>query len=355
MKTITKILSALLMCLILISTLVSCSKEEVPDGYQLVACEGDCFRLYVPTQWVPNTSSGVTGAYYSAIDHASVTVTVATDAGDMSLDDYWNYCNARYEAELENYKPEAKGEKLALGGQAAIKRVFSASVIAYSSDEGKAVSATYKFMQVFAKYKGKMYVLTYSAPADKYGELLETVEGNSNDEGIIPYFRFADPYVSEDGEKKYSSKVECPEGMKLASTDERAYRFFIPDSWKINNRTGASAAYASDTDRSNVSVQMYMTSDTADTVEKYWARLEESYKSMFESYTLDSKEKIKMSGIDAYKYTFTTVSGGIEYKLVQAIVKKGDMFYTMTYTALAENFDKHIAEFEKMIAYFAIR
>ncbi len=355
MKRTTKILSALLMCLMLISTLASCSNSDVPDGYQLVACEGDCFRLYVPTQWVVNTSSGVTSAYYSAVDNTSITVSVADDAGDMTVEDYWKLCDERYTEQLADYKAEEKFEKIVLGGEKAEKHVFTATVTVYSETEKKNVTSTYKFMQVLAKYKDEMYILTYSSPEDSYENNLEVFEGNAQDEGVIPYFRFAEPYVSEDGEKEFSDKVTAPEGMKIASTDERAYRFFVPADWKINNRTDATAAYASDTDSSNVSVQMYMTSDNTETVEKHWERLTSSYEEMFRSFTLISDDAIKMDGISAHKYTYTVKSGGQEYKMVQAIVRKGDMFYSITFTAIPENFDKHLPDVEKMIESFDIR
>ena len=88
MKTI-KIISALILCLIMILPLASCAKSDIPEGYQLVACEGDGFRLYVPTQWVPNNTSGVTGAFYSSVDAASIAVYVADDAGELTASEYW--------------------------------------------------------------------------------------------------------------------------------------------------------------------------------------------------------------------------------------------------------------------------
>ena len=354
MKTI-KTISALILCFIMILPLASCAKSDIPEGYQLVACEGDGFRLYVPTQWVPNNTSGVTGAFYSSVDAASIAVYVADDAGELTASEYWSLCNEKYEKELEEYKPIDKSEKIVLGGQPAEKRVFTAKRTVYDDAEKKNVTATYKFMQVMARYKGEMYVLLYSATEENYEKHLETIEGNSEDAGIIPYFRFDEPYRGEDGEKEFSDKVTAPDGMKLASTDERAYRLFVPKSWKINNRADASAAYASDTDSSNVNVQMYMTSDNTETVEKYWERLAASYKDVFAEFTLISDEAIKMDGVSAHKYTYKVVSGGQEYKLVQAIVRKGDMFYCLTYTALPENFDRHLPDVEKMIESFDIR
>lgn len=354
MKTI-KTISALILCFIMILPLASCAKTDVPEGYQLVACDGDQFRLYVPTQWVPNSSSGVTGAFYSSVDAASVAVYVADDADELTVSEYWALCNEKYANELDEYKPSDKTEKIVLGGQAAEKHVFTAKKTVYSETEKKNITATYKFMQVMAKYNGETYVFLYTATEENYEKHIETVEGNAQDAGIIPYFRFDKAYTSEDGEKEFSDKVTAPDGMKLASTDERAYRLFVPSSWKINNRADASAAYASETDSSNVNVQMYMTSDNTETVEKYWERLETSYKEMFAEYTLISDEAIKMDGVSAHKYTYTVVSGGQEYKLIQAIVRKGDMFYCLTYTALPENFDKHLPDVEKMIENFDIR
>lgn len=356
MKKTVKLISALLLCLIFISTFASCSQSDVPDGYRLVALEGDCFRLYVPTQWVVNTSSGVTSAYYSAVDNASVSVQKVDDAGDATLSEYWTVCDERYKNELADYKAEDKTEKIVLGGKAAEKHVFTASVTVYSETEKKNITSTYKFMQVFAINEGEMYVFTFSAPEETYGTLLETVEGNAQDEGMIPYFKFAEAYKPEDGEKEFSDKETAPEGMKLASTDERPYRFFVPKDWKINNRTDATAAYASDSDRSNVSVQMYMSADNTETVEKYWERLCTSYEGMFSEFDVVSDEKIKMSGIDAHKYTYTVTSGGQSYKMVQAIVRKGEMFYCVTFTAASdESFDKHISDVDKMIASFKLR
>ena len=356
MKKSVKTISAILLCLVLISMLVSCSQSDVPEGYQLIACEGDCFRLYVPTQWVVNTSSGVTSAYYSSVENASVSVSVVSDAGDMTPSEYWAICHERYALELNDYVHEDKQERVAFGGQAAEKHVFSATVTSYSEEEQKVVSVAYKFMQIFARYNGKMYLFTFTATAERYDELIETVEGNSSDEGIIPYFRFAEPYVSEDGEKEISDKVTAPEGMKLASTEARPYRLFIPKDWKINNRTDATAAYASDTESANVNVQIYsMTQSGTETIEQHWEKLETSYKKMFVEYTLISDEKIEIDGSEAHKYTYILTSGDTEYKLVQAIVKRGETFYTVTCTAIAEEFDSHAAEFDKMIENFDIR
>ncbi len=355
LKRTVKFLAVALVALTLIFSFASCKQSDAPEGYQLVVCEGDKFRLYVPTQaWMPNTTGGVTSAFFSQSENTSVSVCVADDAGEMTAEEYANYCNEKFASELDGYSLIGT-ERCVLGGVAAIKSVFVASNLFQTAD-GAWEKTTYKYMQVTARYDGDMYILTYTAPEEYYESHLEDVEGNDKGAGIIPYFTFSSPYSSGE-EKKYSDKVEVPEGMKLISTDERAYRFFVPTEWQINKRTDMSAAYYSESDRSNVSVQLYIcgTGDAVQSIDTYFERCESSYKEIFAQYALISSEDITMSGISAKKYVMTVTSGGIEYKMLQAVVKKGDAIYCLTYTATAENYDAHVSDVEKMIEVFEIR
>ena len=344
-----KIVATVMLAAVLLASFVACAQSDVPEGYQLAVCEGDKFRLYVPTKgWMPNVAGGVSSAFSSLEENASVSVYIADDANDMTLEEYWSYCDEKYAEIYTEYSSADKSEKLVLGGQPAQKNVYQAKMTV----EG--VTEIYKFLQVTAIYEGELYILLYSSPEEHYDSHLEEIEGNADGEGVIPYFVFAEPYVSDET-KEYSDKVSAPDGMKLVSTDERAYRFFVPNSWISNERGEMSAAYVSDTDSSNVSLQMYMTEDESQTVDEYFADCEKKYAEIFTSYTLVSSESIKMSGINAKKYVLDITSGGVEYKMIQAIVKKGAMFYCFTYTATAENFEKHLADVQKMIENFEIR
>ncbi|MBQ8410015.1 MAG: hypothetical protein IJY39_14240 [Clostridia bacterium] len=341
-----------LLCIILIGALASCGAQSgVPDGYQLIACEGDCFRLYVPTGWTSNSWSGVTGAFYSMAENASVSVYVADDAAEMTAEEYWEYSNEMLAGSLTEYSFSGKTEKAVLGGQPAVKASYSAKVSV--KDDGETVETVYKFLQVMARYGGEMYILLYSAPEEYYDSHVEAVEGDSDGKGIIPYFVFAEPYRSEE-KKEYADDVELPEGMKLISTDERAYRFFVPVDWVINDRTEISAAYAPENDSANVSLQMYMTGDESKTVSDFFAECEERYETVFDSYTLLSDTEIEMSGIKAKKYVYTVVIGGVEYRQMQAIVMQGAVYYVLTYTALPEVFDAHLNDVDLMIEHFYI-
>lgn len=131
----------------------------------------------------------------------------------------------------------------------------------------------------------------------------------------------------------------------------------MPTEWQINKRTDISAAYYSESDRSNVSVQIYIcgTGDAVKDVDTYFARCEASYKDMFEEYELISSENITISDLNAKRYVIAVSTGEIDYRILQAIVKKGDAIYCLTYTATAENYDAHVSDVEKMIEVFEIR
>lgn len=357
LKKIKSITCFLLMVILLLPTLVSCSSDGSPEGYQLVACYGDKFRLYVPQQgWMPNTSSGITGAYFSMKENASVSAYIADDAGELSVSEYWEMCNQRYEKELNSYQFSAKPENIMLDGEQAIKYIYTAKL--YVNDNW----VKYKFMQVMARHKGEIYILLYSAPEEYYDTHVEDFEGKDVEQkdnsiervGIVPYFRFADPYYPKD-EKKFSDKVNCPDGMKLISTNERPYRFFVPENWITDMRTEISSAYFSEDDRSNVTLQGYMSDEDGMSVSDFWNICEEKYKNLYESFILLTDTESKMGDLRARKYIYTIETGGEKYKVMQTVCIKGAMFYIMTYTALEENFDKHLDDVQKMTEAFTTR
>ena len=352
---ITKILAVILLLVMIISAFTACSEQsDAPEGFQLVACEGDKFRLYVPTQgWSDNTESGTTSALFSATPVVSVNVFVADDAGEMTVEEYWTHCNTNFKKELGEENYEFRGfEATTLGGQPAKKFIYEVTTDLFVADEDDQ-PVTYKVMAILCRYKGEMYVFNYTAPAEEYFDMhLEDVEGEG---GILDYFRFDVPYSGKG--KVYPDNVEIPDGMKLISTDERPYRFFVPEGWVTNNKADFSAAYYSSADSSNVSLQ-YLILDSFEmdkTVEEYFTECEERYKKVFESYELLATEDITMDGVAAKKYTYTVVSGGVTYKQMQAIVEKGSTMYVLTYTALPENFDSHLGDVEKMIEHFDVR
>ena len=355
---ITKILAIILLSVMLISAFSSCSdKGDSPDGFQLIACEGDKFRLYVPTQgWAANTESGSTCALFSVDPYIAINAFVADDAGEMDADAYWAYSEEILKSEHKEGYAFVSAGKTTLDGQPAKKVVYTVktSLHGEKENENKDENATeYKIMTVLCRYKDEMYVITYSAPAEEHYDLY--VSEFEGDGGVLDYFKFDVPYSAEG--KEYPLDVEAPEGMKIISTDEHPYRFFVPNSWKINAKTDFAAAYVSREDTSNVSLQFLMVSEQemGKSIDEYFAECEERYGKVFSEYELLESADITMSGRAARKYTYRIVSGGVEYKQMQAIVEKGGVYYVLTYTALPENFNAHLAEVDQMIAAFEIR
>ena len=363
-KRIKAIICLTLVLLMLVPSLVACNKDGVPDGYQLIACEGDKFRLYVPTAWISNTESGITGAYSTVDENASVCVYLLDADKEISLADYWSQCEKNYADSFENFTVTAKDEKYSLGGAKAICIEFSLTKKVTPDDIPENVEKTekvkYKYLQVISRFDGDMYTLIFGAPEEIYDKHIATVKGEDSDgefAGIIPYFEFTrDPYYT-DKEKKFSHKVEAPEGMKLVSTDERPYRFFVPEAWQADYRSALSAAYYSEDDKSNVSLQGHMLGVDNMAIEDYWKQSEDKYRSLYgDNYALISEDgTLKMGGEKSVRYTYTVKNGENEYKIMQSICVKGAMAYVFTYTSTPDNFDSHIEDVNKMLDAFFIR
>ena len=73
--TFLRLLCAMLALLLSLTVMTACSdKDDLPKGYQNATCNGEYFRLYIPTQWTLNTESGVSGGHYSLAEGAAVSM-----------------------------------------------------------------------------------------------------------------------------------------------------------------------------------------------------------------------------------------------------------------------------------------
>lgn len=148
--------------------------------------------------------------------------------------------------------------------------------------------------------------------------------------------------------------ADAPEGMQLASLDGVEYALYVPESWTVNKNSGVSGAYVSAYDKSNVSLISYLPT-SAMTTEQYWAMCEESYRAEFENYAAVESGTATMGGMTVPYYVYTATIGGENYQFLQAIGGNGGMFYNLTYTATADQYDTHIEEVMKIIEAFTFR
>ena len=348
-----RILSLCLSVILLVGALASCaSTSEVPEGYQYATCAGEYFRLFVPTQWTVNTESGISSAYISSTDNAAVSmveVTFSPDA-ESELTPLEQFKEA-HTADLATHKGY-EAEKLfdsTLSGHRAVDMTYVMTVSGRPSEEHPNGESDRRFRQVlsYVSEQGRYYLFTFSAPKDEFERWLDIVDE------ILENITFESfPFEGSD-DRKIPTSVDVPDGMKLVSDNEVGYRFFAPESWIRDTKNGQNFVYVSEEDRSNVSMFSYDIGDDATyTVETYWDMCKEQYENTLGGFEVISESEITLQNGDngekqamVYEYTYTL--GGTTYKVRQMVVLVG-MIYTMTYTALPEQYDLHLAEVEAM-------
>lgn len=345
---VARLLCTLLALCLLGGSLVACSKEsEVPEGYQYATCNGEYFRLFIPTQWTVNTESGVSGGCYSLLEGTAVSMTEvpfdkpADGEGEdltATLEDFFAAHMAEIQ-KLRNYNAEKEFDAT-LGS-------YKAKDITYSATVGE---DTYRYRQVLTKVSGRFYLFTYSSKTDSFDSWLDTV-----DEILENVVFTAYPFEGSDDGKKIPAVDNIPAGMKLVTGNDVAYRFFAPESWVIGDAEAAALVYASESDRSNVTIMGYAAPDGY-SVANYWEDTEKYYKDSLRDYALTAEPaESEMGGKRATVYEYTYTLGGVTYKCRQTICVYSYMIVVMTYTALPENYDAHLAEAERMQAELTFR
>ena len=158
-------------------TLASCGSntDSAPMGYREISDEGLNYHFYVPDDWTPDVSTGMTSAYFSGRDPSNVSVTAfeLDDTSINSVEAFWEL----NEADLKLILPDLEyfdESDCKLGGVDGRQYVYTASM----SD------TEYKFMQVVAIKSNEVYIFTYTATADNYDSHIEDVIS------MVDYFKF---------------------------------------------------------------------------------------------------------------------------------------------------------------------
>ena len=124
-----KIIALSCILLLLCGALLSCAKSdvEVPEDMQSATLSGEPFYLFVPLNWTPNLSSGVSSAYISSTDTILVSARHFTAADGLTLDEYMSNCAEGYAATYDSFE---KVEQVAavLGGEDAVEEQFGKPV-----------------------------------------------------------------------------------------------------------------------------------------------------------------------------------------------------------------------------------
>lgn len=360
MKKTARVLATLLLLTLMLSCFASCKNQEeeyVPEGMMIANVKGDDFRLFVPTNWNLNTDYGTAGAYFH-LDNLS-TVSVAKYPVDDALasqlpaggDAQKNaarldaYHTARL---LPAIEAVAVGEVQTYEKEIADTLLDSVSARRYhmlASVNGQNVH----FVQVVGEKNSAFYVFTFSCLTELYDRLLPYVEQ------MLENFIFADPYLPDEFARE-KGEGEAPDGMFLVSNDDVAYRFYAPKTWVADYEQQIFSAFF-EADRSSVSVIPYVPASVSMSVSDYF---EMNKREMIkvggeDSFSLIKEEKTKLGGRDSIAYTYTYRVGGTVYQYQQIVAAYKGSIYNLTYTSTPENFDAHLADFEKMVNAFAFQ
>ncbi len=331
--------SALLIALVLCLCLFACSGTDAPDGMKSVTIEGEPFVLYVPEAWTDNCSSGVSSAYYSSRDNILVTARYFTPAQETSLDAYVASLKDAYSKTLTEYSFVSEDATvLEASGVNAIQLVYTAK------ENGR----EFKYRQIVTLHKGDFVLLTFHCPAELYDGKAEEFAS------IEKVFKLCDREAVANDE---IVDKKTPEGMKIASSDNKQYKFYVPKSWVCNVESGITEAYYDESGKPNVTVTAF-SPDGEITAEQYFELCEAEYKKTLgeNGYErLGDPVARKVADRDALSYTYSTKLGDKEFKIRQTVLIYNEIAYSITYTALTDSFDAHIADVDLMLDHFEFR
>lgn len=333
MKRIIALVLALMLCTLLLS---SCATgEDVPKGMVLASVSGEPFKLYVPEQMTVNTTSGISSAFAYVPEKMIISARYFTPSEDMSLSAYIDYCAQGYSSSLASFELKSRDAAI-LAGLDAIKMTYCAKIDGID----------YTCTQISVLHKGDMVSLNFYIPNTATENHASTITAVSD------VFVLCDK-TEHQGDEFVDKKT--PDGMKIASHKNLEYRFYVPKSWICDSESGKSEAYYPESGRSNVAVTSY-SPDEVTSLADYVASCKESYSASISGYELiEEKNDIFVAGRSAISITFKSNYDGIEYNTRQVIVLYSDIFYSITYTATAENFGLHTEDVDRMVSAFTFR
>lgn len=365
MKLMTKC-AALLLVVATLLGFAACASDQgadVPEGMKNATAAGDDFRLYIPTSWTANTSYGISGGYATLSEQSTVSMTKhaitpemeaqmqaalaaegGENLGERRIDWFWNtHC-------LPSLRALSVGSSFTEAEPKSQDLLNKHNAWRYHW-QGSANGKGLHFLQIVVERNNAFYLFSFTAEDRQYQAQL------SNVETILDHFIFADPYYPDDYAKSIDAAAQAPAGMKLASNEDVAYRFYVPTSWTVNPDEEIFSAYL-ESDRSSVSVVPYMPEVESISVAQYFELCEKMMKSTTAEggyELLAEPEKVDLGGRQATVYVYRYTVGGREYRYKQVIAAYKSMIYSLTYTSTPENFDAHLSDVDAMIAAFEFR
>lgn len=156
--------------------------------------------------------------------------------------------------------------------------------------------------------------------------------------------------------------ADAPDGMKRVEADVKNYTLYVPQSWTVDMSTGTVSAYASSTDRSNVSLTAFAVA-AGTTPDSFWSEYAGQFNSTFgdsmkyispEGEPVDepAASKTTLGGVEANRYEYRATVTGELYRFMQVVCVTAGSVYILTYTAVDEAYDAHLGEVNDIINSF---
>lgn len=319
--------------------------EKVPSGLVIASGNEEIFRLYVPSDWIPNVSGGSSGAYSANNTKNIVDVKTLRQVKNYTLNEFTSVTIESFE-KMTDYELILAPEKVEIDGKEANLIEYKATIS--ESAGSKTTDVVYKFRVYVVKYEATFTIITLCAPESEFDK-------TSNDfDLIVEEFEFKS---YEDGEIEkddfMDTTTDAPEGYQLASSDKYEFRFYVPLSWTVQRRTYNPKAYYSATDVSNVTINSFKADQYVYDGKTYW----EDYiaNTSLDISDIITDENAKMGGYGAYSVEFVQKISGMTYKIKQVYLSVNSIIYVFTYTSTPANYDKHMEDVNKMIEMFELK
>ena len=334
----------LVLALLLIFTLVSCTEEAAPDGMQLCyGSEAVGYKFYVPEGFILSNTGEVHAAYASRVDVSSFSF--AEVKLNYRYDDPDAYFFSEYFNESLREFPSAptvtvNGENVIFGKKDYTAEKAVKYVIQHEYDNHKFTS-----MQILMKANSRYYIFTYTS-MDEIRSDTETYYAFHLKEAqkCIEEFQFFIPKGEDVTPPEYEKDSD---GYLLYSDESLAgFSLYMPESFTLD--FGSAIVSATHEDGSNVTMTKVTAAGVS--VDKYWERRKTELSAIVSNLTVISENAECEFGNaqNMFKYEYTFNYNGKTFRVYQVLAVYGYNGYVFTYTAKAGNYDLHLEEIMKI-------
>ncbi len=330
--------------LLLTLSLISCTPSDgAPAGMKVAADGENGYVLFVPASWQVVPHLGGLYAYVSEINTTGIVFTYSDLPSDGSAPATAAAAYAREKdamaATLANFTELSTDENVLFGDRPAFLVIYT-----YTLQENTLRAASY-----YTLVGDRLYLLTYTEVSQ--GESFTDVEKQAAD--VVATAQFTDHRAGGVGIPAFADDG-TPDGMKRASNPAyTGYKLFVPDSYVIHSATDTTLVSVSATDAT--SVHAYITVPNVATLDEFVQDYKEEklpilYRDLVFS---DGGSTATVAGVPWTRLVYTGTYGGTAYKVEQYFLKSEYYVFSLTYTARAERFDTHRADFQAILDAFS--